>query len=162
MIFSSQSVFGSKFSSALPINTNFNSAFLPNDIDLGASMIPVHGKTKLGRDIGGGTPIPVFFMVNEISNNAKLKVRFDIFTSDLPDSGYVEIVKSAIGGGSPYDASTHTITGEIAPLRYMVLGAKRYLRARVEWKAIAAPPANSIIVVTAALGTIAESYEELM
>lgn len=157
MIFSSQSTFGDKFSIALPTNTADHSSFLPNDIDLGASMIPVHGKKVLGRDIGGGTPIPIVFMINKITTNVKLNLYFNIWTSDLPDSGYNPILESIIS-----NSSIEAKEGEIAGVRYMVLNAKRYLRVRVDWKALAAPPANSVLVVTAALGTVGESYEELM
>lgn len=157
MIFSSQSKFGDKFSTTLQTDTASHTAFLPNDIDLGASMIPVYGKTKLGRNIGGGTPIPVLFMVNKITTNVKLSLLFSIWTSDLPDSGYVEILESIVS-----NSTVEAKEGDISGLRYMILGSKRYLRARIEWQAAAAPPANSVLVVTSALGTIAESYEELM
>lgn len=151
MILSSQSTFGEKFSISLATDTGAHTINLPNEIDLGAPMIPVHGKKALGRSIGGGTPIPIFFTVNEVTNNARIKVWFSIATSS-DNINFKELFEYLM---NPNVTSNEIKSGDTAGVRILVLGVERYIRITVASQGIVAPPANSKLIVTSSLGTVA-------
>lgn len=157
MILSSQSTFGERFSIGLPANTTVHSTFLPNEIDLGEPMIPVHGKKAMGRSIGGGTPIPVFFAINEITNNARVKVWFNIWTSD-DNVTFKRLFQYAM---NPNVTSNQIKSGDVASSRILVLGVERYVRVVAEWQGIVAPPANTKLIVTSSLGTVSGTSSDV-
>lgn len=151
MILSSQSTFGDRFSFTLPTNTSSSSRALPNEIDLGEPMIPVHGKKAIGRSIGGGTPLPFFFAVNEIGNNTRIAIWFNVLTSH-DNSHWERMFQFKM---KPHTTGNQVSPGDVAGARYIILGMRRYIRVEVQFQPIATPAANSKLVVTAALGTFA-------